>query len=92
MLFRSPAKIATDFDEVCLLFGLEGQTEASMQSDIETGLSHFKRVCINIMTENTTPIKPCPQVIACFIKKLYPIYKENACVDILLENTDFGVG
>ena len=87
-----PAKIATDFDEVCLLFGLEGQTEASMQSDIETGLSHFKRVCINIMTENTTPIKPCPQVIACFIKKLYPIYKENARVDILLENTDFGVG
>lgn len=87
-----PAKLAADFDEVCLLFGLEGQTEASMQSDIETGLSHFKRVCINIMVENTTPVKPCPQVIACFIKKLYPIYKENDRVDILLENTDFGVG
>ena len=75
-----PAKIASDFDEVCLLFGLEGQTETSMQSDI------------NIMVENTTPVKPCPRVIECFIKKLYPIYKENDRVDILLENTDFGVG
>lgn len=87
-----PAKLAANFDEVCLLFGLEGQTEASMRADIETGLSYFKRVCINIMVENTTRIKPCKPVIECFIQKLYPIYKENERVDILLENTDFGVG
>ncbi|MDE7322496.1 MAG: radical SAM protein [Lachnospiraceae bacterium] len=87
-----PAKIAVDFDEVCLLFGLEGQTEESMQYDIETGLAHFKRICINIMVENTTKVKPCPPVIEVFMKKLYPRYKDNERVDILLENTDFGVG
>ena len=27
-----------------------------------------------------------------FIKELYPIYKDNQKVDILIENTDFGVG
>lgn len=88
----SPAEIAAYFDEVCLLFGLKGQTEASMRYDIETGLANFERVCINIMTENTTSIKPSPPVIAIFMKKLYPLYQDNPRLDILLENTDFGVG
>ena len=88
----SPAKIAACFDEVCLLFGLDGQTEDSMRHDIETGLTYFERVCINIMVENTARIKPSPPVIETFMKKLYPVYKDNERVDILLNNTDFGVG
>lgn len=88
----SPSKIAAYFDEVCLLFGLAGQTKDSMQCDIETGLAHFDRVCINIMVENTTKIRPSPPVIDIFIKELYPLYKDNERIDILLNNTDFGVG
>lgn len=88
----SPAEIAACFDEVCLLFGLDGQTEASMRYDIETGLANFERVCVNIMTANTTGIKPNPSVIDLFMKKLYPIYAADDRVDILLDNTDFGVG
>ncbi|MDE6622302.1 MAG: radical SAM protein [Lachnospiraceae bacterium] len=88
----SPAKIAACFDEVCLLFGLDGQTEASMRYDIETSLANFERVCINIMVENTTSVRPNPSVIDVFIKKIYPLYKADERVDILLDNTDFGVG
>ena len=88
----SPAKISACFDEVCLLFGLDGQTEDSMRHDIEPGLTYFERVCINIMVENTARIKPSPPVIETFMKKLYPVYKDNERVDILLNNTDFGVG
>lgn len=88
----SPAKIAACFDEVCLLFGLDSQTEDSMRHDIETSLTYFERVCINIMVENTARIKPSPPVIETFMKKLYPVYKDNERVDILLNNTDFGVG
>lgn len=88
----SPAKIAAYFNEVCLLFGLEGQTENSMRYDIDTGLANFERICINIMTENTTNIKPNRSVIDTFIQKIYPLYKDNERVDILLNNTDFGVG
>lgn len=88
----SPSKIAAYFDEVCLLFGLDGQTKDSMQYDIKTGLSNFKRVCINIMVKNTTKVAPSPPVIDIFIKELYPLYKDNERVDILLANTDFGVG
>ena len=88
----SPARIAACFDEVCLLFGLDDQTEDSMRYDIETGLTYFERVCINIMVGNTTKIQPNPSVIDIFMRKLYPIYRDNKRVDILLNNTDFGVG
>lgn len=88
----SPEEIAIYFDEVCLLQGLPGQTKASMETDIETGLTYFERVCVNIMEENTMPIRPDPSVIHIFLKEIYPKYKDNDRVDILLENTDFGVG
>ena len=87
-----PSVIAGNFDEVCLLFGLSGQTEASMKKDIETGLRCFERVCVNIMVENSTKIKPDPAVIAVFAEKIAPLYLNDRRVDILMENTDFGVG
>lgn len=80
------------FDEVCLLQGLEGQTEESMKRDIQLGLQYFERVCINIMVENTTRIKPDKAVIQTFVNTIYPLYKNNDRVDILLVNTEFGVG
>jgi len=87
-----PAGIAADFDECCLLFGLAGQTAEQMQCDIETGLTYFARVCVNLMTENTTSVRPDPAVCALFRQMIYPRWKDNPRVDILLENTDFGVG
>lgn len=88
----SPEEIADYFDEACLLFGIPGQSEASMIRDIETGLTHFDRICINIMIANTRPIKPDPSVIRLFSERIYPKYRTNPRVDILMENTDFGVG
>lgn len=85
-------EIAEYFDECCLLQGIPGQSTESMLLDIETGLKHFDRVCINIMQENGKPIKPDYTVIENFITNIYPIYKDNDRVDILLENTAFGVG
>lgn len=88
----SPKYISKYADEVCLLFGLKGQTEKSMTTDIETGLKYFERVCVNIMNENTTPVKPDKEVIEIFAKNIAPKYIDNNRVDILMENTDFGVG
>lgn len=88
----SPEEIRRYSDEVCLLFGLKGQTKESMLNDIETGLKYFDRVCINIMNDNTTDVKPCKEVIKTFAEDIAPLYIENDRVDILMENTDFGVG
>ncbi|MBD5543810.1 MAG: radical SAM protein [Lachnospiraceae bacterium] len=88
----NPEEIAAYFDEVCLLQGIPGQTVESMDRDIQTGLAYFERVCINIMQENRKPIKPDPDVIAAFTRELYPKYESNKRIDILMENTAFGVG
>lgn len=89
---KKPMLIAKDFDEVCLLQGLTGQTVESMTADIEIGLKYFERVCVNIMNKNTTDIQPNNEVIALFKNEVMPIYINNPRVDILLDNTDFGVG
>lgn len=89
---REPKRIAEYFNEVCLLMGLSGQTEESMRYDIETGLEYFERVCVNIMVGNKTQIKPDSDVIKVFRDRIYGDYIHNNRVDILMENTDFGVG
>lgn len=89
---RDPQKIADGFDEANFLFGINGQTRESMQSDIELGLNYFNRICINIMCGNSTAIAPDKGVIEEFTRHIYPVYRDNDRVDILIENTDFGVG
>lgn len=89
---RTPEVIAGYFDEINLLQGITGQTADSMIYDIEIGLKHFERVCVNIMTPNTTKIKPDQNVINEFMKYVYPKFCDNNRVDILITNTDFGVG
>jgi hypothetical protein len=63
-----------------------------MLKDITLSLQYFERVCVNIMVPNTKPILPEPQVIETFVREIYPLYKDDERVDILLNNTDFGVG
>lgn len=87
-----PELISQDFDEVCLLFGIKGQTAESMRLDIELGLKYFERVCVNIMCENSSEISPDREVIAEFVSSVMPLYAASERVDILIENTDFGVG
>ncbi|WP_302626077.1 radical SAM protein [uncultured Eubacterium sp.] len=89
---KNPEIIAKYFDEINLLQGISGQNAETMINDIETGLKYFERVCVNIMVENQMPIKPDKKVIEEFMNYVYPIYKDNVRVDILLNNTDFGVG
>lgn len=89
---EDPSVISRHFQEANFLFGIHGQTYPSMKYDIETGLAFFERICVNIMCENTSAIQPDPAVISEFLEKLYPKYKDDDRVDILIENTDFGVG
>lgn len=89
---RDPGTIAEGFDECNLLFGLSGQDLNSMRRDIELGLQYFDRLYINLMTPNTAPLQPDPAVCEAFTHELYPLYKDDPRIDILLTNTDFGVG
>lgn len=87
-----PKIISRNFEEANFLFGIKGQTKETMERDISLGLEFFRRICINIMCENTTSIVPDKKVISDFMTLLYPKYKDNERIDILINNTDFGVG
>lgn len=89
---KEPAIISRHFDEANFLFGIKGQSLESMKRDIELGLKYFQRICINIMCENTSQMIPDKEVIQCFMDRLYPLYRQDERVDILINNTDFGVG
>ncbi len=84
--------ISEHFDEANFLFGIRGQNVRTMKEDICLGLENFERICLNVMCENTTDIKPDTQVISDFMREVYPLYADNPRVDILVNNTDFGVG
>lgn len=89
---REPEVISREFDEANFLFGLRGQTVLTMERDITLGLTYFERICINLMCENTSAMQPDRTVISDFLEKLYPKYYEDGRIDILIKNTDFGVG
>lgn len=89
---REPDIISEQFEEANFLFGLAGQSVETMRRDIELGLKYFERICLNIMCENTTAFVPDGQVIRDFMRELYPVYRDDWRVDILVNNTDFGVG
>lgn len=80
------------FDEINLLVGIKGQTFEQVKKDIEIGLENFERICVNLYKE-MPDIMPQDEILKKrFLDELYPIYKENDKMDILIENTDFGVG
>ena len=88
----APELICAAFQEGNFLFGISGQTRASMERDIQLGLRYLERICINIMCKNTTSITPDEKVIRCFVEEIMPQYADDPRVDILISNTDFGVG
>ncbi|MEG0377465.1 MAG: radical SAM protein, partial [Eubacterium sp.] len=88
----TPREIAEIYDECCLLFGIEGQTEKQFMQDIKTAKGYFKRVYINIFNDNTTTIKADQILIGWFKKVMLPQLKNDPQVCVLIENTELGVG
>ncbi|RDU68854.1 radical SAM protein [Helicobacter brantae] len=87
----SPKEIAKDFDEANFLIGVSSQSGEMIKKDIALGLEHFERICLNVMCDNSK-MKADRGVIEIFLKEIYPQIKDNPRIDILLENTDFGIG
>lgn len=80
------------FDDICLLHGVESQTNEMIENDIQIGLNNFRRICVNIFNNNTTNVKRDDLLIKEFMDKTYNKYIDYDNIDILVNNTDFGVG
>ncbi|MBS7527990.1 radical SAM protein [Fusibacter paucivorans] len=89
--FNAPSEVASHFESICLLVGIQGQTKAMIHRDIEILLKNFKYGCINIFQNNSTPIKADKDLIEWF-HNTYGALEKLANIEILWHNTDFGVG
>ena len=80
------------FDIVNLLFGVKGQTLEQVEDDIKVGMENFDRVCVNLYKEMEDIMPADEELKRRFMQSIYPTYKDFENIDILVENTDFGVG
>ena len=88
----TPEQIAKYFKSVCLLVGLPEQNLSSVIKDIQIAKKYFKRFVVSVFVKNSTPILPNTELIEQFIKYVYPKIKDDPQVEVLINNTDLGVG
>lgn len=89
--FQTPAEVSAYFDSPCLMVGIKGQTKEMIASDIRTLKQYFKLGTVNVFTNNTTDVKRDDELVEWFMKE-YAWLLEDPSVEVLYENTDFGVG
>lgn len=89
--FHTPEEVAQYFDSPCLMVGIKGQTREMIDYDIEALKKYFKLGTINVYTNNTTCVTRDDELVSWFMDK-YRYLLEDPSVEVLYENTDFGVG
>lgn len=86
------ADIAGYFKGVCLLCGTDVEDFNHIVTDIETACENFEYLSVNLFCNNTTGVKRSEEIARRFVDEIYPLYKENPKIEILIENNDLGVG
>ena len=89
--FHTPEEVAALFDSPCIMVGIKGQTKEMIDRDIYLLKKYFKLGTVNIYTNNTTDVRRDDELVRWFTEK-YSWLKEDPSVEVLFENTDFGVG
>lgn len=89
--FKSVEDVKKYFDSPCMMVGIKGQTKEMIERDIDIVLNNFKHATINIFTNNTSKIKRDDELINWFIEK-YRFLDDMENIEVLYNNTDFGVG
>ena len=88
----TPEMIRKHFEGVCLLAGVKGQTVEDIMQSVETAEKLFSYYSVNLFTPNTTKTERDEELCRIFIEKLAPTIRKSAKAEVLIENTDLGVG
>jgi hypothetical protein len=88
----SPEQIRSYFDGVCLLVAVEGQTHGQIRDDLRIASSLFEYFSVNVFCPNSTPIRRDDRLATWFESIMYPQIKDLPNCEVLLHNTDLGVG
>ena len=84
--------VAKYFQGVCLLCCTEGDSKARILRDIALAEQYFEYASVNVFCENTTAVKRDEELVKWFVGEMYPRLKEAEKIEVLVENTDLGVG
>lgn len=88
----TPEDVARYFDGVCLLCCTEGETRERILADIDAARKYFEYFSINLFCNNSTPLRRDEELVAWFIEEVYPALCDVEGIEILVGNTDLGVG
>lgn len=89
--FKSIDELKTYFDSPCMMVGIKGQTKEMIKKDMEIILNNFEHATVNVFVNNTTEVKRDEELVKWF-RKEYKFLAENEKIEVLYNNTDFGVG
>ena len=92
MPFSSPDEVAALTDTICLLVGFRGQTRDIVRRDIEILLDRFRYGCINLFTPNTKSAPLIDEDIKAWFREEFAWLEQQPTIEVLWQNTDFGVG
>ena len=89
--FKTVEELKEYFDSPCIMVGIKGQTKEMIDRDMEIIKTHFEHATINVFVNNTSNVKRDDELVDWF-KKKYSYLIDNQNIEILFNNTDFGVG
>ena len=89
--FKRPEEVARYFDSPCIMVGIKGQTKEMIDYGIRMVKKHFRLGTVSVFTNNTTKIRQDPELVKWFVRE-YAWLREDPSIEVLYENTDFGVG
>lgn len=84
--------VAKYFQGICLLCCTEGDSKERILRDIALAEHYFEYASVNVFCQNTTPVKRDNALAECFMEEVYPKLRESDKIEVLVENTDLGVG
>lgn len=84
--------IARYFQGVCLLCCTQGESKERILADIELAKANFEYFSVNVFCNNRTCIKQDTELASWFAREVYPQIKDVPNLEVLMENTDLGVG
>lgn len=88
----TPTDVARYFSGVCLLCCTQGDSRERIISDIATADRYFEYFSVNLFCNNGTRVQRNEELAAWFIDEVYPKIKDNPKIEVLINNTDLGVG
>lgn len=88
----SAEDIAQYFDGVCLLCCTRGESRQRILDDIAIARRYFEYFSVNVFCDNTTTVRRDEKLADWFRHEVYPKIKDLDGVEVLMDNTDLGVG